>query len=246
MENKTDNKAEQNKKARNTVGLFLTIIMMGLTVYVLYVQSENYKVLEATTDLSLNANNQQSGNYRHYVKQYVDTRAQLMDTQSRLGKMTMELELVSKELESTKSVLSETQILLAQYQQGNNPSKDDQAMAQNAKEGQKNLGNMKKQNENYSGELAKLKSELDSYQVDVGDLKEGSSLISDLRNKIRMVREKMSALKKEAHDAKVAAQNERNRQLMLLGNNGYATKDGELTLVSKRQKTVNIDVKFVP
>ena len=61
-----------------------------------------------------------------------------------------------------------------------------------------------------------------------------------------MVREKMSALKKEAHDAKVAAREERDRQLVLLGNNGYATKDGQLTLVSKGQKMVDIDVKFVP
>ena len=254
MEAQTETRNEKNKKARNTIGLLLTLVMLCLTIYVLYVQTENYKTLETTTDLSLNSNDKQSVNYRHYVKAYLTTRQQLVDTQARLSKMTLELELVNKELESAKSMLSETQTLLAQSQQENQLMKGDPKAAANLKsyaaknnrEAVQNVDSLKKKNENYSSELAKLKSDLNGYGDNVHDLKQGSSLINEFKDKIRIVKDKMRALKKQAYEAKIAAQEERDRQLAALGNNGFTTKDGQLTFASKSAKSVNIDVKFVP
>ncbi|MBL8012306.1 MAG: hypothetical protein JNN05_00520 [Candidatus Omnitrophica bacterium] len=254
MEPKLDQKSDQNRKARNTVGVILTIVMLGLTGYVLYIQSENYKTLELSSEMSLNDQGKQSENYRYYVKEYSTVKQQLDETQTRLGKMTMELELVSKELASTKTMLSETEVLLAQAQQENKMLKGDpQAMANMQKlfgdqvnTAGKNLDNLKKQNETYDSELSKLKGDLESFQTNAGDLKQGASLIKDLRSKIRIVKDKMRALKKDAAQAREAAQVERDRQLLLLGNNGFVTKDGELQLGEKAKKSVDIDVKFVP
>lgn len=250
MEPKTD----QTRKVRNTVGLLLTIVMIGLTVYVLYIQSENYKTMETSSDMSLTSHSQQAGNYRHYVKEYTTTKQELDETQTRLSKMTMELELVSKELDSTKTMLSQTEALLAQAQQENQVLKGDpQAMANmqklfgnQANASGKNLDNLKKQNDSYSDELAKLRGDLDSYQVNVADVKAGRSIISELKNKIRSVKDKMRALKKDAAAAREAAQKERDQQLIALGNNGYVIKDGEVQSADKGKKTVDIDVKFVP
>lgn len=247
-------KMEQSKKVRNTVGFLLTVVMLGLTAYVLYIQSENYKILELTADLNSNAHVHQAENYRHYVKEFSTTSQQLQETQTRLEKMTMELELVSKELDSTKSILSETEALLAQSQQENKILKGDpQAMANmqklfgsQANTASKNIDTLKKQNETYDEELTKLRGDLNNYQVNVTDIKEAKSIIRELKNKIASVKEKMRALKRDAAAAREAAQKERDRQLTLLGNNGFVTRDGELQLTNKPKKTVDIDVKIVP
>lgn len=246
--------ADQNRKVRNTVGLVLTIVMLGLTGYVLYIQSENYRTLELSADMSLNDQGKQAENYRYYVKEYSTAKQQLDETQTRLSKMTMELELVSKELASTKTMLSETEALLAQTQQENKMLKGDpQAVANmqklfgnQASNVGKNIDNLKKQNENYDEELNKLKGDLQNYQANVADIKQGASLIVDLKGKIRSVKERMRALKREASAARQAAQKERDRQLLLLGNNGFVTKDGQLQLGQNVKKAVDIDVKFVP
>lgn len=250
----TETKTDQNRKVRNTVGLALTIVMLGLTVYVLFIQSENYKTIEMSSDMALNSNVKQAENYRYYVKEYTTTKDQLDETQTRLSKMTMELELVSKELASTKNMLSETEALLAQAQQENKILKGDpQAMANMQKllgnqtiASTKNIDTLKKQNENYDKELEKLKGDLSGYQSNVADIKQGKSLLADLKDKIREVKEKMRQIKKEAALTREAAQKERDRQLTLLGNNGYIVKDGELVSTDKGKKTVDIDVKFVP
>lgn len=254
MEPKSEQKIDQNRKARNTVGLVLTIVMLGLTGYVLFIQSENYKTLELSSEMSLNDQGKQSENYRYYVKEYTTVKQQLDETQTRLSKMTMELELVSKELASTKTMLSETEVLLAQTQQENKMLKGDpQAVANmhklfgdQANAAGKNLDNLKKQNQNYDTELSKLKGDLENFQANAGDLKQGASLIKDLRDKIRVVKNKMRSLRKDAAQAREAAQVERDRQLLLLGNNGFVTKNGELQLGEKAKKSVDIDVKFVP
>lgn len=251
---KSNPNQDQTRKVRNTVGLLLTIVMLGLTGYVLYIQSGNYQTLQLTTDLDSDAYAKQSRNYRHYVREYTTAKQQLDETQTRLQKMTLELELVSKELDSTKSMLKETEALLAQAQQENQVLKGDpQAMANmqklfgnQANVTSKNIDNMKKQNEAYDSELSQLRGELTNYQTNVADIKEARSVIGDLKKKIREVREKMHSLKQEAAVAREAAQKERDRQLLLLGNNGYVVKDGELQMTDKPKKTVDIDVKFVP
>jgi chromosome segregation ATPase len=252
------NKAEQSKKVRNTVGFLLTVVMIGLTIFVLYIQNENYMTIESSTDLALNSNVKQSENYRHYVKKYSDTKAKLAETQTRLSKMTLELELVSKELESTKSVLSDTQNLLAQTQEENNVLKGDPTAAAKLQKirtaarasGQiveKNLQDLQKKNQAYSGELAQLQNDLNNYQTNVNDLEEGKAIIQQFKLKIRAVKEKMNDLKREARLAKIAAQDEHDRQMVILGNNGYLIKDGQSKAVAKAQeKSVEIDVQFVP
>jgi len=250
MESKTD----QNRKVRNTVGLALTIVMLGLTVYVLYIQSENYKTLEMSSEMALSSGSKQAENYRYYVREYSTAKDQLDETQTRLSKMTMELELVSKELASTKNMLSETEALLAQAQEENKVLKGDpQAMANMQKllgnqsvVAARNIDTLKKQNEEYDNELMRLKGDLTNFQANVGDVRQGRSLIVEMKQKIREVKERMRLLKKEAAEARVAAQKERDRQLILLGNNGYLIKDGELVTAEKGKKTVDIDVKFVP
>jgi chromosome segregation ATPase len=251
-------KVEQTKKVRNTVGFLLTVVMIGLTIFVLYIQNENYMTIETSTDLALTSNVKQSENYRHYVKKYSDTKAKLAETQTRLSKMTLELELVSKELESTKSVLSDTQNLLAQAQEENDVLKNNpqasaklqkiRAAAKTSNQVvEKNLQDLQKKNQAYGGELAKLQNDLNSYQTNVEDLEKGKEIIQEFKMKIRAVKDKMNDLKREARLAKIAAQDEHDRQMAILGNNGYLLKDGESKAVAKAQeKSVEIDVQFVP
>jgi chromosome segregation ATPase len=259
---KVENKVEKNKKVRNTVGIFLTVVMIGLTGFVLYIQNENYQTYETSTDLALNSNVRQSENYRHYVKRYNETRSQLAETQTRLSKMTLELELVSKELESTKSVLSDTQNMLAQAQDENGVLKGDPiAMARlqkiqssatsNNQAVAKNLENLQKKNDSYNEELSKLRDDLNNSQTNAKDMAEGKAIIKEFKKKIGAVKEKMNALRREARLAKIKAQQEHDRQMAILGNNGYLLKDGQIQMANEAEaapekKAVDIDVQFVP
>jgi chromosome segregation ATPase len=251
------NQAEQTKKVKNTVGFMLTVVMIGLTAFVLYIQNENYHVIETSTDLSLNAHVRQSDNYRQYVKKYSDTKAQLAETQTRLSKMTLELELVSKELESTKSVLSDTQNMLAQTQEesrvlSGNP--EGAARLERIRSAQsinekvsKNLAGLQKKNETYGKELTKLNNDLNNYQSNVEDINQGKQIIREFKAKIHAVKQKMNDLRREARLAKISAQDEHDRQMAILGNNGYLFKDGQSKSVAQAQeKTIDIDVQFVP
>ena len=111
----------------------------------------------------------------------------------------------------------------------------------------KNLEELKRQNENYSQELTKLKSEMDNYQSQMNSVQDGQSLIDEFKAKIKSVRAKMRALKREAYLARVSAQDERDRSAAVLGNNGYVIKDGQVRTASKvEEKSYTIDVKLVP
>jgi|GEM_PF-1011094 len=244
-------KEGQNARLKKVIGLILCAVMLGLTIYVLSVQKQNYNLLSQTNEISSAALSDQAANYRSYVQQYKDTRSQLEETTRKLQAVRQQLDVVSAELANTRVMLSDTQAMLSQAQVENTQLKDDiqeldalrtNENVRNIPELQAKINSLKEQNSEVSTQLAGLKNELRSFQGEFANVKEGRSLIAMFQKKIKLVKTRMRYLQQEAYFAKVAAQKEKDRIQALNGNSGYLVKDGQ----SKRPaKSFAIDVKMV-
>ncbi|MBF0489951.1 MAG: hypothetical protein HQL15_04960 [Candidatus Omnitrophica bacterium] len=241
-------------KNKRIIGLILSVLMIGLTGYVLKLQNDNAQLLNQSTDLVLNAGVSQASNYRSYVKQYKDTKIQLEETTRKLEAVTKELNDVTVELTTTKGLLAQTQVMLAQANSENTKLKEDiQSLdglktaegVQNVADLESRVAALKAKNIETTKELGDLKVQLRAFQADFSTLNEGRSLISLFQNKIKLVKSRMRYLEQEAYFAKIAAQKERDRVALLNGNNGFLTHGGELQKPKGVNKSFSVDVKMV-
>jgi chromosome segregation ATPase len=255
VESKNQQQGKNNSyKIKRIVGLVLAVLMIGLTGYVLKLQSENIQLLSQSSELAQSAGVSQASNYRSYVKQYKDTKAQLEETTRKLEAVTKQLNDVTAELDTTKSLLAQTQLMLAQASSENNKLKEDiQGLdgmkaaegTQNITELETRVSALKAKNIATSQELGDLKVQLRAFQADFSTLDEGRSLISLFQNKIKLVKSRMRSLEQEAYFAKISAQKERDRIAMLNGNNGFIVHNGEVQKSKDANKNFSIDVKMV-
>ncbi|MEI7999618.1 MAG: hypothetical protein WCH62_08975 [Candidatus Omnitrophota bacterium] len=241
-------------KMKRYLGIGLSVLMMGLTVYVFKLLHESNLVLSQSTGLALSAGEAQSSNYRSYVRQYKDTKIQLEETTRKLEAVTLQLNEVTAQLDTTKNLLAQTQTMLAQAQSENSKLKEDlQSLdgikadqnVHNISELEARIATLKNKNTQADTELADLKSQLRAFQADFSTMKEGRSLITLFQNRIRLVKSRMHYLEQEAYFAKVAAQKERDRIAALNGNNGFVVHNGVVQKPNGTNKTFSIDVKMV-
>lgn len=250
-------KMAQLQKVNKVAGLVLMGVLLGLTIYALIIQGNNYQSVVQTNELLTRSNTVLASNYRSYVHQYKVTKTQLDETTARLAVVTQQLDQVTTELNQTRAMYSDSQNMLAEVQKENASLKEEignlealRGAASAAQVDQLNatIAQLKDENLKYAGQIDQLKTEMRELQVNVTTIKEGSTWLGKLRDKIREVKMKMRSLKQQAHFAKVKAQQEHDRIAAEIGNSGYLMKDGKIR-ASKRlpaeQKTFNIDVKMV-
>ncbi len=245
------NSNDRSYKIKRIAGILLSLVMIGLTIYVLKLQNERAQLLDQSNELALTAGVSQASNYRSYVKQYKDTKIQLEETTRKLEAVTQQLNAVTAELNTTKSLLIQTQTMLAQATAENNKLKEDiQGLdstkigenVQNISDLEVRISALKVKNVETSKELGDLKTQLRAFQADFSSMEEGRSLISLFQNKIKLVKSRMHYLEQEAYFAKIAAQKERDRVAVLNGNNGFVLHNGEFP--KPGNKKYLIDVKM--
>lgn len=244
---------EQSARLKRIIGIILSAVLFGLTLFVLNLSHRNAQTYELATGLVLTAADQGASNYRSYVAQYKETKIQLEETTRKLEEVNRQLDAVTAELTTTKGMLTQTQDMLAQAQAENARLKDEimgidpSQRAENAptvvEDLKQKIADLKEKNVEVSGQLAQLKEQLRAFEADFGNLDEGRTLISLFQNKIKLVKSRMNYLKQEAHFAKIAAQKEKDRIAALNGNNGYVIKNGQTQKAGN--KAFNIDVKIV-
>ncbi len=244
---------QQSARLKKIIGIILSVVLVGVTLYVLNLQHQNAKLFEQSSDLALNAGVHQASNYRSYVTQYKDTKQQLEETTKKLEEVNKQLDAVTAELNTTKSMLTETQTMLAQAQSDNTNLKDEiqgidvvqkQEDVANVNELQVKIKNLRQENVQVSAQLIQLKEQLRAFEADFSNMEEGRSLIALFQNKIKLVKTRMNYLKQEAYFTKVAAQKEKDRIESLNGNNGFVVKGGQIQKPTNN-KAFNIDVKMV-
>jgi len=240
------------RKSR-VVGIVLSIIMIGITAYVLKIQHDNTQIFQNSSDLALSAGVGQASNYRSYVKQYKDTRAQLEETTRKLEAVTNQLNEVTTQLNTTKNMLAQTQAMLTQTQIENAKFKEDLQGLDGIRSSQNvqnadleaRISALKVRDAQTNTELDDLRTQLRTFQADFSTLDQGRSLIHLFQKKIKLVKNRMHYLEREVYLTKVAAQKERDRIATLNGNNGFVFHNGEFQKPNGTNKTFSINVKMV-
>ncbi len=256
-----EQKKNRYQRMNRILGIVLSIIMIGLTAFVLKLQHENSQILGQSNDVGQSSAEGLSNNYRSYVKQYKDTKAQLEETTRKLEAVTLQLNDVTAQLETTKGLLTQTQTMLAQAQAENTKLKEDLQNldgirgtdssqitaqgAQNISELEARIASLKTKNTQAAAELSDLKGQLHAFQADFSTVEEGRSLIVLFQSKIKLVKSRMRYLEQEAYFARIAAQKERDRIAALNGNNGFVLRNGVYQKPNPTNKTFSIDVKMV-
>ena len=245
---------DRSHRIKRISGIVLSLLMIGLTAYVLKLQHDNTQILTQSSGLALDAGVSQASNYRSYVKQYKETKIQLEETTRKLEAVTKELDDMTAQLNTTKGMLAQTQTMLAQAQAENNKLKEDlQSLdgiktgenVQNLSELEARIATLKAKNAQATSELSDLKVQLRAFQADFTTKEEGRTLITLFQNKIKLVKSRMHYLEQEAYFAKVAAQKERDRVAALNGNLGFLIHNGEVQKPNSSNKSFSIDVKMV-
>ena len=239
--------------SKRAIGIVLSIIMIALTAYVYNLQNQNLRLLADSNELTSNALTAQTVNYRSYVKQYTDTKAQLEETTRKLEEVNRQLDKVSAELNATKGLLNETNTMLGQVQAENGKLKEEIQGLESLRttenvgsvaELETKIDGLKSKNTQVTVELDNLKSELRAFEAEFSNLEEGGSLISLFQNKIKLVKSRMRYLQQEAYFAKLSAQKEKDRISALNGNSGFLWRNGKLQKTGNA-KSFAIDVKIV-
>ncbi len=249
----TDNQRQKNH-LKKIVGVILSLVMLGLTIFVLKLQDQNYNLLSKSTDLALSASGHATVNYMTYVGKYKETKAELEETTRKLEEVNLQLNQVTAELATTKGMLAQTQGMLAQAQEENLKLKqelqglDELRNTENVQDIgalEAKIRTLKDRDSQVSLQIADLKSQLRAFQGEFSDPEEGRSLIVLFQNKINLVKSRMHYLRQEAFFTRVAAQKEKDRLAILNGNNGFVVHDGQLQNPNGTKKTFAIDVKIV-
>jgi len=256
QEPKLDPKSDiqrQSLHLKKIVGIILCLVMLGLTVYVLKLQNQNFNILANSTQLALTASDHANDNYRAYVGKFKETKLELDETTSKLKAVNLQLDQVTAELSTAKGMIAQTQEMLSQAQDENAKLKvdlqglDELRNSENVKnidELEAKIKVLKDRDSQVTAQLADLKSQLRVFQGEFSDTKEGRSLIILFQNKINMVKNRMHHLSHEAFLARVAAQKEKDRLASLNGNSGFMVRDGHLQNPDGTKKTFAIDVKI--
>jgi len=253
LEPSTDTK-RQNGHLMKIVGGILSLVMIVLTIYVLNLQHQNFKILSKSTDLALTASGHATVNYMTYVGKYKETKIELDETTRKLEAVNLQLNQVTVELATTKGMLSQTQGMLSQAQEENTKLKQElQGLdglnntenVQNISELQAKIEALKEKDSQVTGQLAELKNQLRAYQADFSNLQDGRSLIVLFQDKINLVKNRMRYLKQEAFFARISAQKEKDRLAVLNGNSGFVVRNGQAQNPNGTNKSFAIDVKVV-
>ena len=244
---------KQGAALKRVIGLILCAVMIAITAYVFNLQSQNYNTLVNTNELFAASSTHQAANYRSYVKQYKDTKQQLEETIIKLDAVKKQLDEVTAELATTKGLLGDTQGMLQQAQAENARLKQEIQDLEGIKssEGIRTLPdleakirNLREKNMQVTAELGSMRAEMRAFEAEFSNLDEGKSLVTLLRDKIRLVKSRMRYLKQEAYFAKVAAQKEKDRIATLNGNSGFIVRDGQI-IKTNNAKSFAIDVKMI-
>ena len=146
--------------------------------------------------------------------------------------------------------VASTKILLAQAEKDLEEAKQDNDQLKNLVSARDNeITQNKIVIEQLNTEIQTIKERLRILEGDVVNLDEGRSTVALYKQKVHKVKGKIHEFKEQAHAARVAAQKERDRIAVALGNNGYLIKGGKPFNPNysavKSPQNIEINVEFV-
>ncbi len=241
--------------------LFCAII--GLTAYTVWMSADVYQHMERTNKQMEVVTTQQATLIQHYQDKYevsqtelASVREELTSAQKRIAQLELDLEesrrlysegeqmiaSINQELDSTRKALTETETMLNQALASKTEIEGLSAEQQKEFEEKRQtlsttVDRLEKENKDLTNLMRRLESQLAYYQGDVKNTDEGELLIRTYKRNMKLVKSKIRQFKRDAQRLNRAAQKERDRLQVLLGNNGYFMKDGSVVRVDEQKYT---------
>jgi archaellum component FlaC len=221
---------------RSVVSVILVAVMTAMSVYIIQTHLDQNQILQSS--------------HQQMISAY--------DGQVALTKM------LNKELEESRLLLAQTNDLVAKLQADNDRLKTVMANAQselgdmsNAQaeldtsiaQLNTNIAKLKEENEKLAVDLATLNEQMNFLKGNVDNIKDAKTWIAQNKIRIKTVKNKIRAFKREAALAQKAAQLEKDRLGLLYGNNGFFVRDGAPVVPASDyqnpKKNIKVDVQFV-
>jgi hypothetical protein len=229
------------RKIENFLGVLVIIASIFLTVYVTWLGTEIYMSMQQSSNELLDNATQQSALTLSYAQRLEATNLELVSVRNELSYMTKLyqdnqsiLASAQQELTAIKSVLAETQMLLSQST-GRDLEEIQRASRQNLGQAslvlESSLAQLQQDNSKLAEEMKTLQSRLDYFEGNVKNIEEGRSLIHVFKGKIKQVKSKIRQYKRDVEDLRVAALSQKDSIRLVLGNNGYMVRNGEIVNV---------------
>ncbi len=214
-------KGASARRWKSVTGIILSVIMLVLTAFSVRQYTENYENTLLAYQLLSGTYEKQSSLTETYARELSTTKGLLFQAQT--------------DLELAKAEIGELTARTDQLTESNN---NYQAM----------ISQLEEKNAQLAKDMQALQERLSYLDGNVKDLAEAKNLIGEYKDKFRLVKGKIRAFNRQAFEAKVAAQKEKDRIAMLLGNNGYLVKDGKSHVpdpaLAEKQR-IQIDVEIV-
>ena len=206
------------RKVTSFVGIALIIIMMLLAAYVVREEMSISENMQHTNELALMSAQNLAGLTRHYQDLYRETEGVLVTT--------------NQELESTKGLLAQSQVAVAELKKLNEQLKEsNERLGTEAALGHdlaKQINTLAQKNDLINGDLALAQESLRLLQGEVANMDEAHWANQFYRGQIKAINRRIKQIKKQAWQAKVAAQQELDDLKSKLGNRGYLVQNGQL------------------
>ena len=216
-------KEKKDRKGFIRVVLLSILLLLGAWVYQQY--SVNYQTLQVSSQMTENLLDHQIA----LTKDYAQKVALLQESFNR------------------------TEVLLGKVQEENSKLNEQIALLSRVTDMQATVDRLQAENEQVVAEIQDLKLKLAFESRNLTDVAKGQQLIREFKGRIHHVKVRIKELRDEAYVQKVAAQNEKDRMGLMLGNNGFMTRDGTMTAAAEfklpadvdQKKDVQVNVTFV-
>ena len=192
---------KEKKNANVVIRVLLLGVLFGLGFWVYQQNVANYETLTGSIAMTENILDRQIA----LTKDYAQKLALLQDS------------------------FQKTETLLSTVQEENRKLNEQIALLSHVTDLQSTVSHLREENSQVMTEIKDLKLQLVFESKNLTDVSKGQELIRDFKNRIHNVKLRIKELKNDAYIQKVAAQNEKDRMGLMLGNNGFMTRQGQLT-----------------
>lgn len=238
----------KRRRIKMNIGFVLCAVCVSLLIFVLWFSGIIYRDVTRVNQKILGISGQQAALTQSYARLYRSNEAKLSLAGERLtiaGQLINEnkaaIDLYVKELEATKTLLGQTETMLTRANDRNVELKDQLQSLQGGVSPEPN-----RQAQATAAKTAGI-----------------NTSIAEYRAQLKFIKEEITRLKREGYAARAAFIARVDNQRLLLGNNGFFTKDGQAVQVDQEKyqrlaidndlesvvaqpgRNVEIDVTFV-
>ncbi len=227
------NRSISIRRISRVTGAVVLLAAAALTGYALWLIGMVYQGISSSNQQMLRSVDQQAVLTRNYQGLYQETNQKLLATTMELNQTNalyqesrQMLQAASAELRSVKAILTQTETMLAFAQRENLQFKQEIQTASQLKDKDAHLAD----------KVDGLQGQLDDFVHNrVKDVEAGRTWISFYHSRIKVVQSEIRQIKAKVRSARIAALRQRDRIRIMIGNNGYLTKNGQIVQVDRKR-----------